>query len=417
MHILVVGLSHKSAPLEVRERVSFSKEQLTDALPRLKALTGEGVIQSTCNRTEIYTASEDPDKTAGQVRAFLADFHGIYPEVLSAYLFEYTDDSAVRHLFRVASGLDSMILGESEILGQVRDALSAASDSKTVELPLVGLFHAAVRAGRRVREETEVGRNAISISSAGVDLARRVLGTLTGQRALLIGAGEAGRLVAQALRTAGVSELVIANRTIERGEELARGLGGSPVRLSDIEATLPDTDIVLAATDSPDTVITREMVGRAADQRTNGPLFIFDLAVPRDVDPQVGAMNGVRLFNIEDLSSIAQENLGERERAAADAETIVGNEVGRFMSWWESLDAAPIIKDLRQRAEDIRQRELGRAVAQLPDLEPAHLEVVEALTRSIVNRLLHEPTAFLRQHPDKGQLQVARDLFRLWDDS
>ena len=415
MHILLVGLNHKSAPLEVRERVSFSKEQLPQALPLLEEQVDEGVILSTCNRTEIYSTAENPAATANQIERFLKDFHGLAPDEVSPYFYHYTDADAVRHLFRVASGLDSMIVGESQILGQVRNALIAASDSKSAQVSLVGLFHGAVRAGRTVREQTDIGRNALSISYAGVQLAQRVLGTLGGLRVLLIGAGEAGKLVAKALRTVGVSDLMIANRTAARGEELAKSLGGRAVPFTEIEGALNEADIVIAATDSPGLLLTREMVDSAQKERRNGPLFLFDLAVPRDVDPKVGTLGDVRLFNIDDLSSIAEENLEERKRAAAAAEAIVEDEVARFMRWWDSFDAVPIINALRHQAEEIRKRELARALRKMRDLSPEHLEVVEALTMSIITKLLHDPTVFLKQRADKSQLQAARDLLQLWD--
>ena len=417
MRITLIGLNHKSAPLEVREQVSFSKSQLEEALPMLKDRVGESIILSTCNRSEFYAVGENPARIAEQVRLFIADYHGISVETISAHLYEYTDADAVRHLLRVASGLDSMIIGESQILGQVRDSLSAASDAQSVQTSLLGLFHAAVRTGRRVRDETDVGRNALSVSYAGVQLAQRTLGTLSGRRALLIGAGEAGQLVAKALRTVGIADLMIANRTLARAEDLTQSLGGRAIPFSEIESALGEADIVISATDSPEFVITTEMASSAVDGRREAPLFLFDLAVPRDVDPQVADLPGLRLFNIDDLFSIAEENLQERKLAALDAEAIVEDELVRFMAWWDSLDAVPIIKTLRQHAEELRIRELERALRKVPNLSDEQREVMDALTTSIVNKLLHDPIASLKQQTDKSQVQAARDLFRLWDDS
>jgi glutamyl-tRNA reductase len=416
VQILLVGLNHKNTPLEVRERVSFSKEQLVDALPILRDRIGEGVILSTCNRTEVYTATENPGRTAEQIRLFVADFHRLDPGTISPYLTEQSGHEATRHLFRVAAGLDSMIVGESQILGQVREALTVASESQSVQVPMVGTFHAAVRVGRRVREETDVGRNALSISYAGVHLAQRVLGTLGTKKVLLVGAGEAGRLVAQALRTVGVADLVIANRTRARGDELARSLGGRTIAFSDLELALADVDIVIAATDSPEFVITRDMVASASQAGKDESLFVFDLALPRDVDPEVASLDGVELFNIDDLSTIAEENLEKRKRSVEDAQAIVEEEMARFSKWWDSLDAAPIIKTLRQQTEEIRKRELDRALGKMPNLSAEHAEVVDALTRSIVNRMLHDPIVYLKRQTDKSQLQAVRDLFRLWEE-
>jgi glutamyl-tRNA reductase len=407
-------LNHISAPLEVRERVSFSRAGLADALRALSEQVGEGVVLSTCNRAEVYCAAEDTARAAERVRRFIAESHGLKPDAVSPYLYERTDAEAARHLFRVASGLDSMLLGESQVLGQVSDALRAASEAGAIRVPMVGLFHAAVRTGRRVREQTELGRNPLSVSYAGVHLAQRVLGSLVGLRALLIGAGEAGQLVARALRSAGVAELTIANRTLARAEELAQSLGGRAMPFSDIPSALARADIVIAAADSPEYVVTQEMVAAAFLERNGRPLFAFDLAVPRDVDPQIADLDGVRLYNIDDLSAIAEENFTKRKQSVGDAEAVVEEELARFMAWWESLDAIPAIKTLRQQAEAIRQRELARALRKMPNLPPEHRAVLEAMTRSIVNKLLHDPTLALKQRPGDQQLQDAQELFRLW---
>lgn len=416
MDILVVGLNHKSAPLEVLEKLSFSKDQLSDALSELRDQVGESIILSTCNRTEIYAASDGPAEAGKQIADFVAGFHSIGIEAITPHLYDYHGADAVSHLLSVASGLDSLIVGESQILGQVRDAMTVASETGSAQVPLVGLFHAAVRTGRRVREETEVGRNALSISYAGVQLAKRTLGSLQGLKVLLVGAGEAGRLVANALRTVGVGELVIANRTQSRGEELADSLGGTIVPFAELDEALGKADIAIAATDAPDYVITQDMVAATQEQRGKNPLFLIDLAVPRDIDPRVADLESVKLFNIDDLSSIAEENLETRKRAAVHAETIVGDEVARFMKWWDSLDAVPIVKTLQRQAEDIRKRELDHALHDMPDIQSEHVAVVDALTRSIVKKILHDPTVFLRERADKSQLEAARDLFRLWED-
>ena len=413
MHILLVGLNHKTAPLQVRESVAFPKERLAEALPALSSRAGEGIILSTCNRTEVYSVSDEPVAALQQIKGFVAEFHGLRTEDLAPHLYDYIDGEAVRHLFRVASGLDSMIVGESQILGQVRDSLAAATENESAEFPLVGLFHAAVRAGRRVREETDVGRNALSVSYAGVQLAQRVLGDLRPLKVLLIGAGEAGRLVASALRTVGVSDLVVSNRTKERADELSESLGARVAPFSEIPAALADADIVIAATDSPGFIVTPDMVSNSGRVQ---PQFFFDLAMPRDVDPRVEELEGTTVFNIDDLASIAEENLAERHRAATDAEAIVEEEVTRFLRWWDSLDAVPVIKTLQQQAEEIRKRELERALRRLTDISANDREVVEALTRSIVKKLLHQPTKYLRQGADKSQLQALRELFRMEDD-
>jgi glutamyl-tRNA reductase len=417
VQILLIGVNHKTAPLQVREAVSFSKDQLAVALPEFRRSVGEGLILSTCNRTEVYATADDTEAAADSAGRFLATFHGVPRESLTPHLRELVGDEAVQHLFRVASGLDSMIIGESQILGQVRDALTAASEANSVDTPLVGLFHAAVKTGRRAREETDIGRNALSISYAGVNLASKVLGGLEGRKALLIGAGEAGKLVAVALRTSGVGDLMIANRTTARSEELASELAGEVVTFDSIPDALGEVDIAIVATDAPEYIIPRAMVERSlAASTSDRTLFIFDLAVPRDVEPSAGELQGVKLFNIDDLSSVAAENRRNRQNAADDAERIVQDELGRFKSWWESLDAEPMIRALRLRAESVREHEFDRAVKNMPGLSDDDRTVLEALTRSIVNRLLHDPTVYLKHRATKSELDAARLLFGLWGD-
>ena len=413
LEILVLGLNHNTAPLAVRERVAFLKEGLEDALTSVAERVGEGVILSTCNRTEVYCVSGDPDETFGEVLRFVSDHHEVGPETVSPYVYRHHGPEAVRHLFRVAAGLDSMIVGESAILGQVRKALVAASDAQTVRVPLAGLFHSAIRTGRRVRAETDIGRNAPSISYAGVRLAESVVGRLSGRRVLLIGAGEAGRLVAKALQTVGVGGLAIANRTRSRAEDLAHDLGGDVIDFHDIGEALGEADIVLSATDAPEFVVTEALVRPSVDHRGHArPLFLFDLSVPRDIEPGVSAVAGVHLYNIDDLSSVAEQNLEQRKLSAA-AERIVEDELGRFTSWWDSLDAAPVVRSMWQRAEEIRQREMDRALDRMADLPPDQVEIVDALTRSIVKKLLHDPTSFLRDKADRSQIASAEALFKL----
>lgn len=414
--ILLAGLSHKTAPLDVRESVSFKSSQILESLPALRDELGEAVILSTCNRMEIYTATDDASVGLDRIHRFVADYHNLTVDGVSSHMYSRVGADAVRHIFRVSGGLDSMIVGESEILGQVRGALSAATASKATDTANTAcgrLFHAALRVGRRARLETGIGRNPLSISYAGVRLAQRVLGSLSDKRALLIGAGEAGSLVARALRTVGVGDLMIANRTDGRAQELADYLSGRAVPFDRLEESIKMADIVIAATDSPTYIITpamRESLRRAPYE---APLFAFDLAVPRDIDPEIAAEVRMRLFNIDDLSAIAEENMSERQRAVADAELIVDDEVAKFMKWWDSLDALPTIKALRQNAEDIRRRELDKALSILADLTPENRQVVDTLTRSIVNKLLHDPTDSLKNGATKSQIRTAKELFRL----
>lgn len=415
MHILVVGLNHKTAPIATRDALSFSKEQLQEALPLLNDSLNEAVVLSTCNRTEIYSSSDNPPDAANRIRRFLASYHNINSNSIQPHLQTLDGRDAVRHIFRVSSGLDSLIVGESQILGQVRESLVSATEAHSVQIAMIGLFHAAVRVGRRVREDTEVGRNATSVSFAGVKLAQRLLGDLQSLRVMVVGAGEAGALVAGALRTAGVSDIRVANRTLSRAEDLARELGATAVSFDNLKENMVTSDIVISATDSPDYILNEDHVEWAMAQRDFKPQFYFDLAAPRDIDPNITSISGISLYNIDDLSAIAEENLQERRRAAVHAEEIVDAEVEKFMLWWDALDALPIIKSMRLQADYIRQRELSRAVRCLPDLSAENVEILEALTRSIVNKVLHDPTIALKQLTDKSHLQAAKDLFGIWE--
>ncbi len=409
--ILLVGLSHKTAPLEVRESVSFLSSQLHQALTALRDEVDEAVILSTCNRTEIYAVTNEPQPAAGRIQRFLADYHNLPTHSIAPHTYSNTGADAVRHLFRVSAGLDSMIVGESQILGQVRSALRVASEAQSAKTPSTRLFHAALRTGRQVRQKTNIGRNPLSISYAGVRLAQQVLGSLSDKRALLIGAGEAGSLVARALRTVGVRDLQIANRTLSKAQELANYLNGRVVSFDRLDDALGNADIVIAATDSPGYIVTPRMVSNQRSSAYHTPLFAFDLAMPRDIDPEVANIEGVQLFNIDHLSAIAEENLAERRHAAADAEAIITDEVSTFMKWWDSLYALPTVKAIRQQAEDIRQREYAKAIEMLDDISPENRRVIEALTHSIVNKILHGPTVTLRDGATKSQILSARDIF------
>ena len=415
MQILLTGLDHKTASLELRERVAFTADQLSDALPRLSGSVGEAVILSTCNRTEVYTAADEPEEASALVRKFVADYHGDRRRRGVDGFRDLVDADAVRHLFRVAGGLDSMIVGESQILGQVRQALAASSAAGTLSAPLSRLFHRAIRAGRRAREETGVGRNALSVSFAAVRLAQTVLGDLSGSRVLLIGAGEAGKLVAEALRKTGVGELVVTNRTARRASELADELGGRAVPFDRLDAAVADADIVIAATEAPGHLLTVDTV-RAAVRERGGKMFMFDLAVPRNIDPEAASIDGVSLYNIDDLAAVAEENLHERRKAAAEAEAVVEDEVDRFVQWWSTLDALPLVMELRERAEETRRREVARALERLDGLSDADASVIDDLTRAIVNKLLHAPTVSLKQRADEETLRAARELFGLRGD-
>lgn len=416
MQIFLIGLNHKTAPVEVRERAYFSHHRLKDALETLMERTVEGcIILSTCNRTEIYGVTATPAETKVETTQFLADYHGIDIKYLESYLYYMTGSDAVQHLFNVTSGLNSMILGESQILGQVREALRAASESSSLSRLTSRLFHRAIRAGRRVRNETELGRNPLSVSYAGVQLAKQVLGELRKCKALLIGAGEAGQLVAKALNKSGTMDMTIANRTHAGAEHLARQLGGETIPYKHVGKHLNEFDIIITATESPRYVLTKTMVNSAIATRVKRELFLLDLSVPRTIDPKTSSLNHVNLFNIDDLSSIAAENLESRRDATTNARTIIEEERSQFMEWWKSLQSIDVIRDLHKHADEIRSREFSRAIRSLGPASPQQLKILDTMTRSIVSKILHDPTTVLKKQTNQTHLQAARELFQIPD--
>ena len=413
----MVGVNHRSAPIGVRESIAFPQDCLKDALAHLNQTLEEAVILSTCNRTEIYSATETVEEVVDGLKRFIINYRDVSESDITPFFYSKVGEEAVLHLFNVASGLDSQIVGESEILGQVRSALRIASEVQTVRVPMVGLFHAAVRVGRKTREETAVGRNPLSISFAAVQMVQRKLGSLMDKKALLVGAGEAGSLVASALKTVGVGHLSISNRTLLKAEELASDLSASTIPFDSLNDSIAESDIVILATNSSTHLINSETMAHVEMDTRDSPLFILDLSVPRDVAPELSNMNNLSLFNIDDLSHIAEENLEERKRAAEEARPIIEGEVSAFIDWWDSLDAIPTIKALRERAESIRETELLRVKSKLDALSSTEFETVDLLTRVIVNKLLHDPTLALKNSKDKSEIDVARNLFGLWDEA
>jgi glutamyl-tRNA reductase len=411
VRILLTGLSHNTAPIAVRERVGLTREQLPEALSALKAHTGRGVIVSTCNRMEVYTLARDAAQGRAAVDAFLADAFGLEPGEQGLYRRDH--DEAVRHLFRVAASLDSQILGESEILGQVRDAFGVASRQGMAGGALAHLFHSALRTGKRARTETAIGRNALSVSRACVEITRSALDDLRNRKALVIGVGEASRLAAQALRDAGIGELVVVNRTYAHAVELAQEMGGTVASLEDLPRLLAEAHVAVTATAAPDYVLSHAMVADAAATRAGRPLLLMDIAVPRDVEPTVADIKGVHLYSVDDLEAVAESNRRERAAEAVRAERIVEEELARFHTWWQARGMAPTISAMRAQAEEMREAEVARTLARMQGLTVENAERIEAMTKALVKKLLHSPTHALRTRNDESFTQAARELFGL----
>ncbi len=408
--IALAGISHHTAPVEEREALAFAPTELPRALSRLRDELGAAVLISTCNRTELY-ATVPSEADAGRLVPLLLRLRDARVDPSRFYVL--TGLEAVRHLYRVAAGLDSMVVGESQIQGQVRDAFAAATDAGCVDGLLSRLFHTALAVGKRARRETAIGRWAASVGSAAVALARQVLGGLEGHTVLVVSAGGTGKLAARALAEAGAGRLLVTNRTYARAVEVARSLGGQPLAFSHLAEALTEADIVISATGAPGFVLGPQQVAPVLPRREGRPLVFIDIAVPRDVDPAVGSLPGVHLYDIDDLQEVAAPQ-GVHLRDLRRAEAIVEEEAGRFQEWWQSLDVVPVIAALRQRAEEVRRRELERTLRRLPGLSDEDRQRIEAMTAAIVNKLLHRPIARLKDGADIALYrEVVADLFGL----
>ena len=433
MEFLVVGLNHRTAPLEVREKLTVTKAQLPGALKAMGSyvsqggLQSQGVILSTCNRSEVYALGQR-QHLEKSLEDFLAEYFDIPLIDVDRYLYSYHHEECIHHLFRVASSLDSMILGEGQILRQVRDAFEASVQANTVGGSLSRLFHQALRVGKRVRRDTGISRNALSVSRACVELARQLLGdpsmpsgqALRQLRVMVIGTGDAGKLAARALKESGVNEIVVTNRTYERAVELAHELAGEAIPFQEMPDALKGVDIAIGSTGSPGYVLKAEVVDEAMAVRPERPLFLIDIAVPRDIDPVAAHVINVFLYDVDDLQTISEANRLEREQEAQRAEEIVIQEVTQFLEWYRTLEVIPTITALRERAEETRERELAKLLRKLEHkLTPQEIGSLDAMTRSIVNKLLHNPTTYIKElhSPDDPQtsekLRLVKKLFNL----
>jgi glutamyl-tRNA reductase len=417
MHLFLLGVSHKTAPVDLRERLDFSSGDLGAAVEMLaaKPSAAESIVLSTCNRSEIYLASEDAARARLDAIDFLSGFHQLPQDSFAPHIFTFEDAAVAQHLFRVAAGLDSLVVGEPQILGQVKDAFQAASQRHCTGPLLTKLFQWSFAVGKRVRTETGLGEGAVSISFAAVALARKIFGRLQGRRVLVIGAGEISTLTAQHLRSHGVGDITITSRTAANAQALADAVDGRAVPWTERMTALASADIVLTATGAQRPILTRDQVERV--RKRGNPLFVIDVAVPRDVEPSVGDIEQVFLYNVDDLQSVIEENLSRRAAEIARAEAIVVDEVARFTAWQRSRAAVPTIVALRQRFDAVRRSELNRLDGKLTGLPPEARARVDEVTRLIVEKLLIEPTEQLKALPDE-ETQVAytealNRLFRL----
>jgi glutamyl-tRNA reductase len=409
--LVVVGLNYRTAAVDLLERMTVSSAGLPKALHDLagREHLAEVALLSTCNRTEVYARTTRFHDGIDDVRHFLADCSGLDPDSLAEQLYTYHDDAAVAHLFGVVSGLDSMIIGESEILGQVRESWEVAEREGTAGQLLSRTFRHAVEVGKRARTETGIGRHAVSVSSAAVRVAAERLGSLEGRRVLLLGAGDVGEGMALALSGAGVEEIIVANRSRARGQQLAARVGGRSVPLDDVFDALVSSDVLLASTGAPGTLIERGDMEEVIRRRDGRALLVVDVAVPRDVDPGVGQVFGVQLLDIDDLKAVGEESLQQRRAEVGKVRVIINDELERFRLAQLEREVAPLVASLRARAEELRSAELDRLASRLAALDPAARELVEQATRGLVNKILHEPTVRLKEAAGSARGELYAD--------
>ncbi len=416
MMLLTLGLNHKTAPVDIRERVTFGPDVIVAALRSLteRSPAEEAVIVSTCNRTELYCVVSVRGAEAA-LREWLGRFHGVEPRLIAPHLYVHSDRQAVEHLYKVASGLDSMVLGEPQILGQVKTAFQTACDVGSAGRLLGRLFQHTFSVAKQIRTDTAIGSSPVSVAFAAVSLARQIFSDLSNQTALLIGAGETIELAARHLHQHGVGRIIVANRTVERAHQVAAQFDGYAIGLTELVSHLPEADIVVSSTASPLPVLGKGAVEAALKKRRNRPIFMVDIAVPRDIEPEVAHLNDVYLYTVDDLQAVVDEGMRSRHLAAEQAIEIVDLHAEEFMGWVRSLDAVTLIQDYRHRAECIRDEMVARATRQLTAGKPAE-EVIRHLAHTLTNKLLHTPSVRLRRAGREGQsdlLSAANELFQL----
>lgn len=413
MTLALIGVNHKTAPIALREKVAIGRDQLPDALRALAATPGvtECMIVSTCNRVELIATVEGADVP---LSGFLANYFGIETKIVGPHLYEYRDKEAVTHLFRMAASLDSMVVGEPQILGQVKEAFAVARTTGTVAGQLDYLLQGAFAAAKRARSETGIGSNSVSIASVAVEMARKIFGSLQGRTVFLVGAGKMSELAARHLVQQGAGTILVSNRTQERARRMADEFNGRVIPFEQLHDAASEADIVISSTGSPVPIFRREHGQAFLHRRKNRPMFFIDIAVPRDVDPKMNNLDGIFVYDIDDLQQVAASHMEERSRQAVDAETLIAAEVERFHQRQRTVNVAPAIVALQRRAEEIRMNEIQRMHARLGTLSPEQLAAVEALTRGLVNKFLHPPMQALKQAAREGDAVKLEAVCEEW---
>lgn len=422
MDIVLIGLNHKRASVELREKMAFPVGALEEPLKKMLDFPAiiEGLILSTCNRVEVLAAGKDTDQITRNVKTFISEFHQISFDEFDDHLYVHADRSAIHHLFRVSSSLDSMVVGEPQILGQLKDAYREATENNTCGMILNNLIHHAFRVAKRVRTETEIGSSAVSVSYAAVELAKSIYESLDEKIVMLVGAGEMAEIAAQHFLNQRVKKLLITNRTFERAESLAKTFQGTPIPFDTFRRHLVDTDIVLCSTGSPDPILDKEDIKRTMRIRKNRPMFLIDIAVPRDVDPEVNGLQNVYLYDVDDLQGVVEDNLAQRKSEAIKAEAMVDEEVEGFQRWMQALEVTPTIKQLRKMLDEIRRAEVEKALSVMRDLSKKERKALEAMSAAIINKILHHPITLLKEESkidgERPYTSLVRKLFHLDED-
>ncbi|MBM3802049.1 MAG: glutamyl-tRNA reductase [Acidimicrobiia bacterium] len=421
MNLVLVGLSHKTAPVHIRERLHFPEPQLPQALELLRTRyeVRESMILSTCNRVEVLAQTAESPDGVHQLRDFICSFHKVPYDSLRDFLYDFTQLDAVRHVFRVAASLDSMVLGEPQILGQVKTAFTTAQNAGAIGATLSQLMNRAFFVAKRVRSETTIASSAVSISYAAVELAKKIFNDLKGKTVMILGAGKMSELAAKHLSGAGVSKVLVWNRTYQRAVELAELFKGEAIQTEDLFRHIERADIIISSTGSPAFILNKADGERMIHLRKNRPVFIIDIAVPRDVDPEINKVNNVFLYDIDDLRNVIDANLRQRQREAQSAEEIVRQEVDLFLEYARARDATPAIVMLREHWEAVRKEELARSRKRLGSLTSEQEAVIESLTQSLVNKMLHQPISELkrlsRQTLNPDEVAIIKRIFGLKD--
>ena len=421
VNLILVGVNHKTTPVEIREKLAFTKGKIEESVDRLFNFPDiiEHTILSTCNRVEIYARANCQDSAIKAIKQFICDFHEVSPVELEDHFYSYRNEEAVEHLFRVSSSLDSMILGEAQILGQVKDAYSLAKDLRSTGLVLNQLFEKAFSIAKKVREETGIAERSVSISSAAVELAQKIFDDLENRTVMLVGTGEMAELAAKHLISYGVKTVYVTSRTYERATNLARMLNGSALDFEAFKNELHRADIVITSTSAPNFIIKKEMVEKAIHERKNKPIFFIDIAVPRDIEPDVNDLENVYLYDIDDLHVVVSANMKEREKEADNAMNFISQEVTKFNNWVGTLDAVPTIVEIRKKAENIRMQEIEKTLKKIPYLSEDDKKLLRQMSSSMVNKILHKPTIKLKRKTQSEDghvyLKAIRHLFHLDD--